>query len=1072
MSQFFIQSQLIQNITQNLCIFFQTHLQISTLQFKNKFIYSSSNLVNMSNSGFFEKVKLLDMFGKPVTLNVFGKKRHKTHIGAFVTLCSVVFFVSVIQNRLINFIYNEDIITSQHVSQEQASELGINPSTLMMAIKFDIAQGAQNIEGQPFTFKISQVEQNLIHQSQSSPTQILSKSISENMVPCTLEHFTAQQKSEMTVLSTFFQDYGVSSYNCPDIKLNFTLQGNRNTELYKYILIEIISCENQPGCWTQKQINDYILNYEYFTIQVIFNSYIPNYDSKDYLRSYIYDKKIFRMIPQSMKPIAEMYFLQNNIESDESWFWFSSSRFESYVMYSEEEFRENLISQTQTASSLKNYGQFYFLRSQYTINTQRAYEKIDGILSYMGGFIQMVFVLTGFIMEFYNMQSLMMQLANQLYSFETPTELKNDDKDIQQFSTKQDFLRSIYSKIFSQVEKLNLNVQYFIYKISFRRLFNNSRNVLIHEVMKQVDKDLNIFEILDRLHEVDKMKKVLFTEEQKKIFEFSYKPTFNLESIQNNMKVRKLQEIEQKRIQKNKKIRTREEKKLQKKMQQQILSQRKLCLISQKEIELNKNTPVQTQNQVDMLDKNNLSKKSFVDIVAQIQYLKNPDNLNRVCQISNLLLEEGQFAQNQMTLNFSSRPEKITDTFYCFNNLSNQNYHNNYQTTFNNINQNFQSQQISPLKQYLLQNKKKKNDNFLLNLIQVLRPQTFYSQRMDYSQFSAFYELYEAYEQATNAQQNNRSQIKVTQKILQFLGQDIREVFKLAEKLPTEELLQRQERINMLVQLFIHNLKQKTGKESMYCLTRVNEEVLEHDQKGFDIQSNYQFRINKMNQLNEKPDQLIRGKNTQSLMNSSNFSSINQNPETLITVLDQSSNNPKYIDRSNNTILNKQEFDNYSQISPTRFSQSSPNKNSSKKKFNDHNLIQNNKGKRFSLQYQYVSSDKHGITLNQMVGVKTNNNSSSIFRQNFQQQKQPKSIVELSKFDQNITSQSSDDIHNIYKPSHTISSHQNIDKALKNVKFQLTINEDQAEQIHSFNNIKINNLEQQNQNIDNFKKQE
>ncbi|KAL4485432.1 hypothetical protein ABPG72_008300 [Tetrahymena utriculariae] len=1013
----------------------------------------------MSDSGFFDKVKLLDMFGKPVTLNVFGRKRHKTHVGAFVTLCSVVFFVSVIQNRFVNFFKNEEIITSQHVSQEQTSELGINSSTLMMAIRFNIAQGAQNIVGQPFTFKISQVEQNLIHQNQSTPMQILSKNITTSMTPCTLEHFNSQYKFEKILLSTFFQDYGVESYYCPDIKLNFTLQGNRNTELYKYVLIEIISCQNQPGCWTQKQINDYILNYEYFNIQLIFNSYLPNYDSKDYLKSYIYDKKIFRMIPYSMKPIAEMYFQQNNIESDESWFWFASSRFESYVMYSEEEFRENLITQSQTATSLKNYGQFYFLRSQYTLNTERTYEKIDGILSYMGGFIQIVFVLTGFIMEFYNMQSLMMQLANQLYSFETPTELKNDDKDILQFQTKQDFLRSLYSKIFSQVEKLNLNVQYFIYKVSFRRLFNNGRNILIHEVMKQVDKDLNIFEILDRLHEVDKMKKVLFTEEQKKIFEFSYKPTFNLESIQNNMKVRKIQEIEQKRIKKNKKMRIKEEKKLQ-----------KIFLNSQKQIQINKNTLVLTSNKVEKHDKNNLSKKIFVDIIAQIQYFKNQDNLNRVCKISNLLQEEGHKLQNQMTLNFSSRPDKITDTFCCFNNMSNQNNQFNYQTTFNSINQNFQCQQLSPLKQYLLQNKRKKNDNFLLNLIQVLRPQTFYSQRMDYSQFSAFYELYEAYEHATNVQLNNRNQIKVTQKILQFLGQDIRDIFKLAQKLPTEESIQRQERINMLVQLFIHNLKQKTGKESMYCLTKVNEEVLENDQKGYDIQSNYQFRINKMNQLNEKPDQLFRGKNTQSLINSSNLSSINQNPETLVTVLDQSSNNPRYIDRSNNTMLDKQEFDNYSQISPTFFSQSSPNKNSRMKKLNEHNSIQNNKGKRFSLQYQIIASDKHAITLNQIVGVKSNN-SSSVFRQNFQQQTQPKSIVELSKFDQNAFSQSSDEIYNIYKPNYTDnSSNNNIDKAFKNVKFQLTINEDQAEQVHSFNNIKIDNAEQKNQDIDNFKK--
>ena len=85
-----------------------------------------------------------------------------------------------------------------------------------------------------------------------------------------------------------------------------------------------------------------------------------------------------------MKPFTEFFFSENTVLSNESWFWFSEYAQDSFVMYSEEEFRENIVTLS-SATAPVNYGQFIIQRSSFTYSTTREYEKIDSILSYMVG---------------------------------------------------------------------------------------------------------------------------------------------------------------------------------------------------------------------------------------------------------------------------------------------------------------------------------------------------------------------------------------------------------------------------------------------------------------------------------------------------------------------------------------------------------------------------------------------------------------------------------------------------------------------------------------------------------------
>jgi len=56
-----------------------------------------------------------------------------------------------------------------------------------------------------------------------------------------------------------------------------------------------------------------------------------------------------------MKPFTEFFFSENTVLSNESWFWFSDYTQDSFVMYSEEEFRENIVTLS-SATVPVNYG--------------------------------------------------------------------------------------------------------------------------------------------------------------------------------------------------------------------------------------------------------------------------------------------------------------------------------------------------------------------------------------------------------------------------------------------------------------------------------------------------------------------------------------------------------------------------------------------------------------------------------------------------------------------------------------------------------------------------------------------
>ncbi|KAL4476110.1 hypothetical protein ABPG74_009843 [Tetrahymena malaccensis] len=90
------------------------------------------------------------------------------------------------------------------------------------------------------------------------------------------------------------------------------------------------------------------------------------------------------------------------------------------------------------------------------------------------------------------------------------------------------FLEQELKYIVQRDRSLQLNIKYFVNKISCGKLYNTDEVLLINKAIDQVKQDLDIFNILDRQKEIDKLKNLLFSHDQQVLFNFFPKPLIKL----------------------------------------------------------------------------------------------------------------------------------------------------------------------------------------------------------------------------------------------------------------------------------------------------------------------------------------------------------------------------------------------------------------------------------------------------------------------------------------------------------------------------------------------------------------
>ncbi|KAL4470305.1 hypothetical protein ABPG74_011916 [Tetrahymena malaccensis] len=102
----------------------------------------------------------------------------------------------------------------------------------------------------------------------------------------------------------------------------------------------------------------------------------------------------------------------------------------------------------------------------------------------------------------------------------------------QERNTKENYLITQFHKIIEKQYRFDVGIQYLLHKLSFGYFYNNEYNHYITKATDMIHSDLDICNILEKLQQIDKIKTIIFNQQQQTIFNFYQKPKISLEKNQ------------------------------------------------------------------------------------------------------------------------------------------------------------------------------------------------------------------------------------------------------------------------------------------------------------------------------------------------------------------------------------------------------------------------------------------------------------------------------------------------------------------------------------------------------------
>ncbi|CAD8170347.1 unnamed protein product [Paramecium octaurelia] len=379
------------------------------------------------------------------------------------------------------------------------------------------------------------------------------------------------------------------------IRINSEIQigGTQSSTLFQFIDLSVSECQNnstnqwKPICREQDQ---HTFKIKLLTVNQIIN---PYKSKESYVQPFIDDSFSFSFNINLTKSInafiTKFDFLNDEsllpIRQVELTIKFSMIEEKSFYVLDPTD-----VQQDYTERIDDSFVKLLFRKKPFKTRFQRQYQKIDELLSNIGGILQIFSFFIGLLVTIYNRINCifyltldMVELGNKLYDFsiddsdqkkiyhdnlqilvETQTsglnaqdsqiyqkmqqaiiadnEIRITDsqtqplKQDQRLSTKLccssglDYFQTQLQKMFQKKKPINLDFQIFFNFISCGMLFSKIPKVqLMNKAYDQIIQQSDIYSLLTRLNEIDKLKEVLLSPKQLVMFNFTPKPLITLE---------------------------------------------------------------------------------------------------------------------------------------------------------------------------------------------------------------------------------------------------------------------------------------------------------------------------------------------------------------------------------------------------------------------------------------------------------------------------------------------------------------------------------------------------------------
>ncbi|CAD8121756.1 unnamed protein product [Paramecium sonneborni] len=493
----------------------------------------------------FQIIKSLDIFGQSITLNINKQKTYKTVFGGISSICLIFILITIFQSNIVDFFQKSD------VSFATKTEFDPKPDQIVMNIKnymvaFSIEQ--ENFVNQPM-FNIT-IEQRHYYRNQLG--NLVKQVDYLQLEPCTLEHFQFLINQTDSDFESQFNQLELSKWLCPQKNFEFYMEGTYTSTEFDFIRVIVSDCDDtksgylnwKPTCATKSQKDQHLNKEGQFKLQIYqVNSVINPNSPSQYYQSYLDGEMYFTFVPQKLSRQANLFYRKYQFQNDNSLLPFQSIDEKELIVRQSVDYRDLTELGRDTD---KNYAIVYLRRSQFSEFIYRRYVKIDELLSFLGGFLQIMITSFGIIIMYYNKLSLQIELSNKLYNF--PGQVLGKSK-IKNNKVQQTLEGSMIndSKIIVNSEQgaskatLIFDKEDFSFQKSILKLFEQSQSLklslkslifqtlLFQKAMDTLDQNLDIQEILYQLQEISKLKLLMLTKNQIKLLNFTPKPNLTLE---------------------------------------------------------------------------------------------------------------------------------------------------------------------------------------------------------------------------------------------------------------------------------------------------------------------------------------------------------------------------------------------------------------------------------------------------------------------------------------------------------------------------------------------------------------
>ncbi|CAD8189127.1 unnamed protein product [Paramecium octaurelia] len=494
----------------------------------------------------------IDVFGQNITLNMNKNASYTTAFGGIASILIIILLSLIFFSNIVEFFGKDNVFYDSEISFSNDPEL--------MELKEDNSMFALSIDQVNFTtnpyFNISVEQKIYLRNINGTLTKL---TVEVPMQPCTLERFNnifLQQGLDFTEQFNFL---GMSKMLCPKSNFTFQMEGTYSSETFKFIKFTVKDCKAQnqtsdslwnPTCSSAAEKAKYLASSGQFKLQIFqINTVVNPLKPNQYKSIYIDSDMYFSFVPFKLARLANVYYRQFVVNNDQSIMPYEDIEQEKIIVRKAEDFRDLTELGRDTDD---NYAIVYLRRSPFTETMNRKYQKLGELLSYLGGFMQIMKVIFGFLIAFYNRTSMLIELANKLYDFQDGNQLKQyrtiktlkyteqigspiekqESNPIVPINSSQELYKVEWKHYIKQLVKkskpITFNLRIFINQLTFGYLLKNKNSEFLEKAMNKINNELDLHSILYQLQEINKLKSVLLRKSQIILFNFSPKPIVTL----------------------------------------------------------------------------------------------------------------------------------------------------------------------------------------------------------------------------------------------------------------------------------------------------------------------------------------------------------------------------------------------------------------------------------------------------------------------------------------------------------------------------------------------------------------